>query len=531
MRRQRIQWVAGAVLLVIASGASVAPAQAPSEPVLHERYEPSAAEDAMLQATSLDGTLPAAIVTRSGAVSLENAQAAQATTADVFTTKNQSGEESYHADPDPRRPDRVSYSDPFTPTIPPYKRLYAYDSVGDKFELIVAHPANVSIAVGEPARLEDDQFYADLSIQFTGNLPVRIPSVAPGARVLAAHATPVQDFALFHDSADNWFAQSSRTGFVELTLQLAVDRNTFGSAFAAASWAQLKPWVAQLPPSVVAAAHDVAAAIGIAKDASVAEAVTALVAHFRDFAASDSALNGQGEALYRELSLAKKGVCRHRSYGFVVTALGLGIPSRFVRNEAHAWVEVFDGRLWHRIDLGGAAAQASLNLGQRATHVVPQDPYRWPPNAAPASDMTERALRASSTPSNTAAAGPAAQRSAQGPTPNASDHRVGDSAEDNVPAASVTVLVNAENLRRGSRVRVSGRVNSANGPCNEVRVDLSLRQGLLQSYPLGTFVTDAQGSYVGNVAIPFNVPVGDYTLEAYTPGRALVCGVGRSLAE
>jgi hypothetical protein len=27
-----------------------------------------------------------------------------------------------------------------------------------------------------------------------------------------------------------------------------------------------------------------------------------------------------------------------------------------VLNEAHAWVEVYDSRLWHRIDLGGGGA-------------------------------------------------------------------------------------------------------------------------------------------------------------------------------
>ena len=60
--------------------------------------------------------------------------------------------------------------------------------------------------------------------------------------------------------------------------------------------------------------------------------------------------------MYLDLALARMGVCRHRSYAFVITALGLGVRARMVLNEAHAWVEVADGLQWKRIDLGGAGA-------------------------------------------------------------------------------------------------------------------------------------------------------------------------------
>jgi transglutaminase-like putative cysteine protease len=40
-----------------------------------------------------------------------------------------------------------------------------------------------------------------------------------------------------------------------------------------------------------------------------------------------------------DLARGKRGVCRHRAYAFVIVAQALGIPARFVQNEAHAWVE------------------------------------------------------------------------------------------------------------------------------------------------------------------------------------------------
>src|SRR5205085_2596405 len=84
------------------------------------------------------------------------------------------------------------------------------------------------------------------------------------------------------------------------------------------------------------------------------EAVTKMVEYFRAFTPSTEAPNENGD-VYLDLALSKKGVCRHRAFAFLVTALYLGIPARLVHNEAHAWVGVRDDRLWHRIDLGGAA--------------------------------------------------------------------------------------------------------------------------------------------------------------------------------
>ena len=71
-----------------------------------------------------------------------------------------------------------------------------------------------------------------------------------------------------------------------------------------------------------------------------------MVAYFRSFEPSDDFPNDHGD-IYLDLALSRKGVCRHRAFAFLVTALNIGVPTRFVANEAHAWVEVHDSRLWH----------------------------------------------------------------------------------------------------------------------------------------------------------------------------------------
>jgi hypothetical protein len=511
--------MAGVVLGFPQSGA------ARDEPVLHERYESNAAEDALLQATTLDGTLPAALATQSGAVSLNDLRASDATAA-TYQTQSSDYSQEYRADSDTRRPDLVGYSDPFSPTIPPYKRAYAYDTVGSQFELQVAAPSLRSLAVGGAPRLDDDQFYADLQVELPRNEAVRIPSVGPATRVIVAQVTPQQDFGLFKDGADNWFVQSSVQGVVQLTLHLAIDRRSFGAQYPRVSWGTLRSQLPPLPDEVVSAARAVAQELGVSEQQSPAVALERLVEHFRSFVPSEQpSSDATGEALYHALSLNKQGVCRHRAYAFTVTALGIGIPTRFVRNEAHAWVEVFDGELWHRVDLGGAAGRAVFDLGDRPVHVEPRDPYPWPERSTSAHEMTERALRdrasgTASTPSSPAAQSPSA---AQAPAASASSEPA-----ELAPPATLTINAPHARVTRGERLDVSGRVSAAAALCDRVRVDLWLLRGSHERHALGTLMSDEFGAFSGGVLVPFSVPVGNYDVEATTPGRSPVCGPGRS---
>lgn len=77
-----------------------------------------------------------------------------------------------------------------------------------------------------------------------------------------------------------------------------------------------------------------------------------LADYFRSFVPGDS--QPLNETVYQTLMLSQIGVCRHRSYAFMVTARALGIPTRYVTNQVHAFVEILDpsGR-WRRVDLGG----------------------------------------------------------------------------------------------------------------------------------------------------------------------------------
>src|SRR5262249_16041117 len=89
--------------------------------------------------------------------------------------------------------------------------------------------------------------------------------------------------------------------------------------------------------------------IGIDAHMNLHDAFNPLVKYFRGFEAK--ALPPTTGDIYRDLCDSKAGVCRHRAFSFMITCNTLGIPARYVQNEAHAFIEVwFPERRWQRID-------------------------------------------------------------------------------------------------------------------------------------------------------------------------------------
>jgi hypothetical protein len=498
-------------------------------PILHEYIPPDPSEDLRMGATTPDGQMPAAIDTKSGVLSAPSEQRTpQNQVAYGGSATPDSIDASYRIDRDTSRPESVHYDDPFIPAITPFKRLYAYDALDEGFELVVHDKSLRPIEIGGEPRPDDDQFYGDLFVDIVPGVPVRIPSVGPGARVLVARVEPALKFELVRDGADNWFIVGDARERVRLVLELSITRRVFGSEFGDASWAELARSVPALPPSARAAALDVLSSIGVSQAQRPREAVRTLVNYFRTFAPSDDAPHAvSGAALFSELALSKKGVCRHRAYAFVVSALALGIPARLVRNEAHAWVEVFDGISWHRVDLGGAASHIDYEQhSSEHQHQPPPDPYQWPPGAESAQDLSAQAAAGGSTrpvPSTPGASASAAPppRSPHSPAASASAANEPPPPRDDARTqADVSLVAEEHELKRGAQLHVSGVARTDRSVCAFSRVDIALRDKTGSEHWLGALATDQSGKYDGRVALPFELEVGDYSVVASTPGSA-----------
>ena len=545
-------------LSIVALGALVAlPADA-YDPVLHEFIPPDDGEDLAMSVTTAEGDLPAAIDTPSGVVRAPDTQRAPVR-----------GENTYHEglspqmpsvfrpDRDTRRPNMVRYDDPFSPSVAPYKRLRAYDSVGLDYGLRVRDTALARVPVGGDARVGEEEFYGDMAVDFESASTVLIPSVGPGARILRLHTTPPTPVEVWRDGADNWYAKTSgaNRGRVRLVMQLAISRAAFGGNFTMPAWENLHP-VAPLPPMAARAFNKVEAALGLSRAIPPAETVRRLVAYFRGFAPSEDPPTGHRD-IYLDLALSQKGVCRHRSFAFLVTALGLGISARVVTNEAHAWVEVEADGVWRRIDLGGAAGAIEEGTADgRPTHRPPQDTFGWPQSDnGSGSQAAERGRRASSNgqpgqPGN-GSSGDASGRSsapsgAQRTDPprsastdarsresNAADRALTDPASerkgDDRPRPRVSVSSADAIARHGGGVHVAGRVDVDGSGCGDVRVDVVLRRlDTGTKTPVGALTTDASGNFDGSIVLPMNLSVGEYGVTVSTPGDAR-CGPGSSI--
>jgi hypothetical protein len=503
--------------------------------VLHEFISADPVEDLELGAMTPDGRMPAAERTPSGIISAPGFLDANAPRQVAYGggSTPDSIDATFRLDRDTTEPSVVRYDDPFTPSVAQFKRLYAFDSVDADLGLGVRGKRLDALSVGGPLPDGYDRFFGDLFVDLVPGVAVRIPSVGPSARLLALRVEPPVPLETKRDGAENWFVVGPERKRVRLILDIGAPRAAFGSDYADVSYAELAPALSPLPSPVRAATAEVLTRLGLSHSLKPRDAVAALVAHFRSFAPSADLPTAQsGVPLYTELVLERKGVCRHRAFGFLLTAQGLGIPTRFVRNEAHAWVEVYDGRVWHRVDLGGAAQRFELDTRAGAPpHVAPPDPYAWPEGSGgglAAAQSSGAAPAASSAPSSS----PGARRSMVPSVPSTAP-RAPSSAQS--PLALPTTVganeqtrsrvdlgVEAADARRGTALRVSGKVSSAGGACPYARVDIMLVDPAGTSL-IGSVPTDADGRFDSRVTIPFDIDVGEHTLRASTPGAG-PCG-------
>jgi len=251
------------------------------------------------------------------------------------------------------------------------------------------------------------------------------------------------------------------------------------------------------------------------------------VRYFREFKESEDPPPNTGD-VYLDLVRNKKGVCRHRAFGFMVTALGLGIPARFVSNEAHAWVEQWDGTYWRRIDLGGAGRilddKSERPEKPQPAYDPPLDPFSWPAGATKGSDLLPPSAPSPS-PTNTSGTSPTPV-----PIPTGSSSA---SPPSTAPPSKMTLVLpgaskdgDVEILRTRAFLAKGRVVDSTGAPCKGVRVEIRL-SGAKELTIGAPLVTNGDGDYEGEIAVPSTVDLGEYSVSAITPGHG-TCGAGKS---
>lgn len=305
------------------------------------------------------------------------------------------------------RPDRLTsfefeslnYNEVFSPSIAPMKRWNAFDTVileGDTPVLTVLQPeARSPLLVTEAttatvAGVPYARFWGDMVVDFREASRLKIPSVA--ADVLLTSLETVPETAVSFESNDIgelFVVADEPAALVRLVMRLEATEAQFVLPeipdVASDSLSELLP---PMPPSVTDDALTFAGELGLSRGDALFEVLDRLVGYFRAFEESDVPPPSTGN-IYLDLARGLRGICRHRAYAFTITAQALGIPTRFVHNEAHAWVEIAvplnGGVIWSRIDLGGAVVNLDgqdLRQGPRFRPIF-DDPF------TPARDFAE----------------------------------------------------------------------------------------------------------------------------------------------
>ncbi len=82
-----------------------------------------------------------------------------------------------------------------------------------------------------------------------------------------------------------------------------------------------------------------------------------MVSYFSSFTQGQIQNENEQPDIYLAMALSKHGCCYIRSFACFITANAIGIPTRLIKNECHAFVEMhMPQKGWMQVDLGGCGA-------------------------------------------------------------------------------------------------------------------------------------------------------------------------------
>lgn len=444
----------------------------------------------------------------------------------------------------------LHYASVFNPDVLPFKRMSAFEAVTDNYRLVVGRTALASLPVGGTTDKSRDRFWGSVLVQLAPGKDVPLPSVAPDMRILSYEVKPRIALEFSKDGADNFFVrsdESSASGTYRLVFLADADAGYFAPSLpagarltprrvAALTPPELRP---TMPDAVRRAASVTLDKLGVDADMELGVAFNKLVAYFRGFRAEPLPPSATGD-IYRDLCDGQVGVCRHRSFAFMVTANALGIPTRYVQNEAHAFVEVwFPERRWQRIDLGGAALRMEVTGADNKTLHRPRgdDPFAKPAAYRDNYTQLEGDIRGLTTqqladkrrslddaPASGAFDAAGTGASGTGPdriTPDPSLPAVTQDPKKATPRLEVTLADGS--AYRGDLLRVEGRAAAGGKALADHPVDVFLApagRGGAAPVPLGRAVTGPDGLFRQDFNVPPHLDLAVYEIWLSSPEDA-----------
>jgi transglutaminase-like putative cysteine protease len=435
------------------------------------------------------------------------------------------------------RPDRstqkeasLSYQASFDPSVVPFKRNRALNHVdaNGNLELVAGEHRPVPV-IGHRVAPGREVFWGSVVVISEADEAIPLPTVAPDSRILAYRAEPERELRFERDQADNLYLRAGGPASFHLVYLIDADskyfsRRTPHRASLADIPKRLRP---KLPARFMKAGLEVAKTLGLSRDTPYFELVDGLVGYFRSFEPGEPP--PETGDIYRDLALGRRGICRHRGYAFLVTAHALGVPARYVFNEAHVFVEIWmPGRPagWVRADLGGGAEGLTIEGGSARVRHRPlsADPFSRPENY-------QRQMTAGA---DTVRGLPRESRARSSIETSARETTVGGTsvpkfmqlhaamvlpqASPTAKSSRVSLIIEKPLVFRGEPLTVTGRVADMEGasarPGGKVQIVLRSIESDRAMGLLGMALTDRNGIWSVDVALPTSWPPGTYDLRA-----------------
>jgi hypothetical protein len=468
-------------------------------------------------------------------------------------------------DTGPEPPGTHYYHVVFNPDPYPFKRMTSLDSVREDEVLVVRDRQKRILRVGRDLSVSRDYFWGSIVIDLEPGRWVPIPSVSADPRIVEWRTEPPVPMEFAADGADNVFVRSPAGGRHRLVWLSSASRDYFSGELP--QKIKLGDVPAAMLPAMAPALRKKAQkvldkiALNPLRTSPFESVLFPLVDYFRAFETGD--LGPTCGSTYLDLALAQKGCCRHRSFAFTITALAAGIPTRYIENELHVFVEVWVPKLgWRRVNLGGAPLEEELLGGQGKTLYKERGPDPFPQpdafrnaSAPPPKGLAE--LQRGSKPG--AGDGPMSQGKQPyepprplarpdkhtGRMPRDRDHfsldeidradeessesesesaspppatvRPGAPARPKRAVTYIEVTAAARDAFRGDSVAVDGRITAQGADAGGLSVEIYLVTGRLAQRVAET-TTAADGRYRAMVEVPRNLALGEYRVMARAVG-------------
>ena len=257
----------------------------------------------------------------------------------------------------------------FNPSLVGKKRYQAFDAIRGDYKAYVADQTLYRVGLSD-TRLAN-VFIGTITLNnIVYNEPIAIPSVAPNANIITySTSDPYLTFDFYKDGADNFYVKSQYYNYVSNTV-LVFTTSADSSYFTfdipeSLTLADIPSGIKHTPPSaVIAKANLIIDEIGLTGETNLKTIVNILYGYFSSFTAGDIPSEREEPDPYLAIARSKHGACYVRSFAFFVTANSMGLPTRLVVNECHAFVEIYiPTHGWMQLDLGGLGECETCNPG------------------------------------------------------------------------------------------------------------------------------------------------------------------------